>query len=381
MQLSQFTLFKSNSMRDIHGRILYRRVEISIKHKKMPVFNEHKRDYSIMWAEISKITKLGKFALFIVLFGCIEGGIPKAQAEVFGAPVLEAPCPLGSINTKNEGLYCWITWDGSVNGNALFGGGGQFRAGRGITLNAELKASYAPFTGKFAFRAYLCPSSTTSKCSVAKATDYISSTSSVLLNSTQSVSAQKPNFNGNSSSKVMPYSFNMCYVLVDEDGRLWTSREGVMCSPGGTGAHELPSTPAACYLNYGEALDVAMGTLERSKIATVPAYGSTGNVKKSFSVVCSGDAGVSVLTSFLFTPITFNGKQVVSTSSAHLGVAVFYKGALIRPSNQFYLPEHFVTGYTERELEFQALRDPNVALKEIPTGDFNASMIMVMTEQ
>lgn len=193
--------------------------------------------------------------------------------------------------------------------------------------------------------------------------------------STKGIAEQTLYFGG--YSDVLNTSSNACYTFVDDQNNDWSSYAAdYMCKD----AHHLPDTPATCYLNYGDDLDVSLGTLERSTISTKPMLGAVGNVKKDISVLCTRDAGITVSTSFNFTPIIVNGDEVISTTTPNLGVAIFYEGKLIGPSTP-PITENYVQGYSYRSFEFQAVRDPNAVLKDISTGDFTASAIVVMTEQ
>lgn len=290
-------------------------------------------------------------------------------------------CPNGSQNVAEQGSgpICWFTWDGAVNGNGLFGAGAKFKHSVGVTLNAELTQSYVPYAGTYWLRAYLCPSSGLGKCSVDKASEWIGTVQSATLNPNSSVSAQNPNFGGSASTKTISYAFNLCFAISDPDGKIWTSNEGIMCQPD-SGASELPDTPAICYINYGHDLDVNMGNIERGEINTSIQYGSEKNVKKNVAVYCHNDTAVTVSTSFSFTPININGNEVIATSSSNLGIALFYNGELVSPSST-PVTETFSSGDTLRELEFQAVRNPDFPSKNIPVGGFTASAVMIMTQQ
>ncbi|ELY4671736.1 hypothetical protein SM021_002341 [Cronobacter muytjensii] len=211
---------------------------------------------------------------------------------------------------------------------------------------------------------------------ISKATTSLWSVASGLMSSQKTVVEANVDFKGFSGT--VSESSNACFTLVDERGYEWGApRSPIMCQDA---PNVLPDTPADCYLNGNVDLNVDMGSLERSKIATIPVSGAAGNIKKSFPVLCTRDAGMTVLTSFQFTPLTISGNEVVSTDASNLGIAIFYKGKLIGPSST-PVTENFEVGYTDRELEFQAVRNPNSALDEIPTGNFTASAVMIMTAQ
>lgn len=272
------------------------------------------------------------------------------------------------------GSCMWLTNDPTERSTTLWGGGQKWVPGKGLGRGGAVGNFYVPYTGEYRMRMHFCPSNKRDKCTISKATQTMDTVNKVTISSAERINAEERLFGGYSG--VTAVDSNACYALVDSSGAVWTGGGYFMCSDG----NSLPSTPATCYLNHNSNLDVNMGNLERSAISTAPMYGATGNLKKTVSVLCTRDAGTTVSTAFQFTTLTFNGQEVVSTSSAHLGVAIFYKGKLFGPSSEPVI-ENFEVGYTDRELEFQAVRDPNVELKEIPTGNFTASAVMIMTEQ
>lgn len=345
------------------------------------MYCKYRNTYSIIRNRVFFSTRLVKCFFFIIIF-CLVGWGGRVNAYVDSVPAVSGNCPSGSKNVaeqKWDGTICWYTWDGSVNGNALFGAGANFTSGNGMRLTAELGSSFAPFDGVYWLRAYLCPSVITARCTAGKSSEWIGSVNSIHLNASSSILSQNPDAGGSASTKSISYSFNMCYALTDSYGALWTSTESVMCQPDDV-AHSLPAEPAICYINYQNDLDVSMGSLERHDINTSIEYGHDGNVKKQIVIYCHGDSSVTVTTAFSFTSIIVNGKEVISTSSENLGVAVFYNGNQVGPSSP-PVTETFSTGETNRELEFQAVRDPDIPSKDIPTGDFSASAVMIMTEQ
>lgn len=285
-----------------------------------------------------------------------------------------------SMSFKQGGLSdspaChWESSDPTDRSKVLWGAGQKWSptagaAGRGGAVGGF----YVPYTGVYRMRAHFCPSNSRSVCTIAKSTQTMDTVDSLNISSAEAINARKRNFGGYSGQ--LSVDSNACYTLVDTQGFEWTGGGGFMCKDGGT----LPSTPSTCYLNQSMDLSVEMGSLERSKISTVPASGTAGNIKKTIPVLCTRDAGVTVETTFQFTPLTVNGNEVVSTSTSNLGVAIFYNGTLVGPAST-PVTETFEAGYAYRELEFQAIRNPDIAPKDILTGTFTASAVMVMTEQ
>jgi len=165
-----------------------------------------------------------------------------------------------------------------------------------------------------------------------------------------------------------------CVTIVDSLDVEWRfGNNGLVCGD----AHALPNIPAKCYVNFGEDLNVDLGTLERASIATRPQ--TTPTVKKQVSVLCTRDAGVTLKMQFQYTPVDIGGQSLVKTSTNGLGIAVIYNGIVMSPTHT--VTQTYGLGYTNFDLEFEAVRDPNMKLQEISTGDFTANAVMIMTEQ
>lgn len=244
------------------------------------------------------------------------------------------------------------------------------------TMYDGFSNSYVPYEGRWRLRTYLCSSSTAVRCSVGASSNYVDSVFAVSLNTQQNISDQEPNFGGAAKTKI-PENTSLCYSFVDADEltKPWSTDAPRTCG----GAPTLPTEPATCYLNSGQSLDVNMGMLERADISTSVTPGDKGNVKKTFTVLCTRDAGVTAKIQFNFTAISVNGSQVVSTSTQNLGIALIYNGKVMSPSDS--VSEDFSKGYTNVELEFEAVRDTNTPLSNISTGEFTANAVMVMNEQ
>lgn len=256
----------------------------------------------------------------------------------------------------------------------LWGAGQVFSPNDENNFNSKEDSTYAPFTGMYRIKMYACPSTVTGYCTIGKSTQSAQTINVVKIGSTLPIGAVRESFGGYNFT--LANSSNACYTLLDEAGMDWRADIEFMCKD----AELLPEEPSMCYLNHNTSLDVNMGNLERGEIATIPEHGNPHNIKKEIPVLCTRDSGVTVATTFKFDSINVNGNQVVTTSSPNLGVAIFYEGKLMGPSTEPVI-ESFESGYVYRELEFQAVRDSNVAIKEIPTGKFTANAVMVMTEQ
>lgn len=240
-------------------------------------------------------------------------------------------------------------------------------------MSVGFDTSYVPFSGLYSLRTHVCPApGGPNRCTVG-ATSLTLDSPPKLLSSSSLITAQDPHF---PSAGVIPAMSSICYTFVDPTGREWSTPAGRTCQD----ATPLPTEPALCALNDGAALDVALGQLDRASISTSPLAGAAGNAKKTISITCAGDGGVTTSTTFDFVPVTINGFKVISTPKTGLGVAVFYKGQLVGPSPAA-ITEAFGSGYSTREFEFQAVRDLAVPLKDFPTGSFTASATMIITIQ
>lgn len=316
------------------------------------------------------------FAFFLII---LSGGthVSQVNAAYFGVTgnSIGTNCVDGSWNMGSSASNCLTNADGNSTGIYGVGAGQEFPDNGKGTYPIGKWRQYAPFSGAYKMRLHLCYGIGHSRCTLARSSDYRDSRNSVKLNSRAMIYEQTPDFGGLIGATTSQAAM-LCMTLVDTHNVEWSSSDATSCQDAG----RLPDTPATCYLNGNADLNVDMGTLERSSIATVPASGGPNNIKKTLPVLCTRDAGTTVLTTIQFTPITVSGSEVVSTSISNLGVAIFYDGKLIGPSSS-PLTETFQVGYTDREFEFQAVRTSGVAIKDIPTGAFTASAVMIMTEQ
>jgi hypothetical protein len=196
-----------------------------------------------------------------------------------------------------------------------------------------------------------------------------------------SISDQNPNFGtveGGLGSPAMAYQ--ICLFLVDDVNNVWYPDSSLpyACHTG-TAPPLTPVEPVTCSLNSDQGLTVAFNELDRSTIGASPASKTSGNIEKTIPVTCSGESAFTVKTKFTFTPISVSNNQVVATSNPNLGVAIIYNGKVVSPTDVF--DETYQTGTTNVGIEFQVIHDSSVATKDIATGDFSASAVMVMTQQ
>jgi hypothetical protein len=194
------------------------------------------------------------------------------------------------------------------------------------------------------------------------------------------LSQQNTDFGPGARSTEMDSTSNitMCLVLgnADDNSSYSDSNLPYPCA----GATPLkPAVPSTCSINSSQGLNVAFNEIDRADISTTPASQTSGNVEKTIPVTCTGVTAFTVKTKFTFTPITVSNNQVVASSNPNLGVAIIYNGKVVSPTDVF--DETYQLGTNNINLEFQVVHDSSVATKDIATGDFSASAVMVMTQQ
>lgn len=304
----------------------------------------------------------------------LEGLVAFASDQLCGGTFKS--CAPGGINTHQ--YYCACAVHDAEANTLGYGAGQKFVRGSGGSMawgSAAFNDLYVPAAGQYRGRMHFCTAGWGTPCKIANASFYYDTSETLAINTGSTIGSQNPHYTGvvgaTLSSRAM-----VCITLVDQYGIEWGSNRGTGCSD----ANPLPQQPATCYLNGNQDLSVSMGILERSKIATTPSRDASTIITKVIPMYCTRESGVTASTTFQFAPLVVSGDEVISTSLNHLGVAMFYNGVLVGPSSEA-INDSFSYGLTNIELSFQAVRDPDVAIKDIPTGDFTASVIMIVTEQ
>lgn len=171
----------------------------------------------------------------------------------------------------------------------------------------------------------------------------------------------------------------LCYALISDSGKAYGNLpNSASCYGGGvTPVPPTPPTTSTCSINNGNDINVDLGTLDRAQMPTTPGGGTPKTVP--ISVVCSGDVAASVNMKLNYTPVTMGSTQAIPTSTTGVGVAVSYNDAVLTPSDS--KPISFIIGSNTVNLDFAAIRDPAVAVKDIAAGAFTASAVLVMTQQ
>ncbi|AMX05177.1 hypothetical protein A0R60_0870 [Enterobacter asburiae] len=198
------------------------------------------------------------------------------------------------------------------------------------------------------------------------------------INATQPLNSQDINPGTNGGSRVCGWqprsSWDACDVLKGTDGKIYYLNTIGRCT-----GQILPPTPVvntSCSINSGNALNVSLGSLDRATLPTTPSSGSANHIK--IPVSCTG-GDVTVSMNITYTAITIGSTQAVKTSANGVGTAIIYNNAAVSPTSKATI--NLKSGSNTVDLGFQAIRDSAVAVKDIPTGAFTASAVMVMTQQ
>lgn len=310
----------------------------------------------------------------------------------FPLPGPKCKYPTAKYNTDKEPDVCTnieINSDWSFNGLSYYSAGQTLNsAGNQAFFNGGvLEGVYVPFTGTYFVRMHYCRVAEEDnadsygfvegqRCTLEGSYMSVDSLKKAEVSSQVALDYLDSDFGGGVGSGTLPYPSSMCFTLVDTYGNEWGDVNSLSSC---VDANPLPHIPAVCYINYGKDLNVNFGTIERSKINLNPHSGDLGNVQKNTTVLCTRDANVAVKTKFSFTPVNINGNQVVSTGSDKMGVAIIYNGKVVTPEDVF--SETYSKGITNINLEFEMIRQAGNDLGEIPTGEFSADAIMIMTMQ
>jgi len=238
--------------------------------------------------------------------------------------------------------------------------------------------AYPPTSGNYGLVLYAC---TGLACNPSIAYWQAPVTQYAPLSASLSLAAQNIPIN----SGIPPYhpdstdqAVAFCYALVSDKGEIFTRLPNdSMCGSGGTPIPPTPPTTSTCAINNGNNINVDLGTLDRTQLPTTPGGGTPKTVP--ISVVCSGDVAASVKMQLQYTPVTMGSTQAIPTSTTGVGVAVSYNDAVLTPSDS--KPISFIIGSNTVNLDFAAIRDPAVAVKDIASGAFTASAVLVMTQQ
>ncbi|OKB66836.1 hypothetical protein BHU62_09350 [Serratia marcescens] len=119
---------------------------------------------------------------------------------------------------------------------------------------------------------------------------------------------------------------------------------------------------------------VKLGEIDRNSIGTEPGKASP---VWPLTIQCQDMTPHDFMIRLSMTPTSWANDQV-ATSNQALGVNIREDGSPLSNNDTFSLP---VTGSASKPLTFYVLKNPAVANKAIPTGDFTAAATLIVTEQ
>lgn len=295
------------------------------------------------------------FMLMLLMFIC-SGLLTPALASISGVN--------GLIYQKGKGTLC-------PNGVMLIGttSSASFKGGY-CTLTPEI--SYVPHSGDYKVRLYVYNQGTSGSSNI------YAESSAVFLDSTIPLAQQ--NKSATSSDQSLGpwagYTVQYCYALVDSDGKVYSPSPSATCA--GAPVPDPPKPDTSCTINNNNNLSVAFETIDRAEIATQPGSGTIAKKNIQIPITCTG-GNVSVKMTLDYTPLTFSSTQVIKSSIDGLGVAVSYNSQPIKTTDSISID--LIKGSNTLNLDFQALRDPTVAVGGVRPGYFTASAVLVMTQQ
>ena len=201
---------------------------------------------------------------------------------------------------------------------------------------------------------------------------------SIYLDASKSLDSQDMNpGTGHDTVYTFTEAGTLCDVIKAPDGSVYAlSPNYSLCSYAGKTLPPTPQVNTSCTINNGNALSVSLGSLDRATLPTTPSSGAAKHIK--IPVSCTG-GDVTVSMNITYTAITIGSTQAVKTSANGVGTAIIYNNAAVTPTSKATI--NLKSGSNTVDLGFQAIRDSAVAVKDIPTGAFTASAVMVMTQQ
>lgn len=288
---------------------------------------------------------------------------------VTGLPFPDAPCPAGSDGVREVGGYCILDYNSSAS---LWGPGAHFSSGGETMSNyVSFDTSYVPYTGDWKLTAYICNGNgvCTRKNSASSVSTGIQKLHVNELIAKQ-MTALPPG-----EDKTFSTAFTLCMALTGKYGDIWKPAEDdprLFCGD----AQPLPVDPTVCIINPAGSLDIDFGDIERDDMNT---QSDNEQIKKTVPVICSGDSKLDTFLTFDFDSMIINNENAVLTTTDGLGAKVFYNGKPL--SEQSNIELTLSPGENDFTLGFSLIRDKTVPAESIKTGKFNASIILIATEQ
>lgn len=301
----------------------------------------------------------GSGILFVLMLFAFAWSCPPASANVANGNGLwengRSLCTQGvGRTTKTTDMY--------ITGNAC---------------SVPFAYAYVPKSGSYFLRFHVVSESNPS------VREYSDSTS-FYLDATKALADQEDSISLTTRDKTLQKSYGgtvlFCNALVDTAGKEYAlTTDAVECAD----AQPLPPTPTppdtSCSINNSKALAVHFGTIERTDLSTEPGVGNTAKKSYQIPVTCTGGVNVPVAMHLAsYSVLTINNTNIIQTTTTGLGVAVMYNDKVLTSKNVLLTLK---TGSNTIELDFQAVRDPKVAVEAVNSGYFTANAVLVMTQQ
>ena len=310
---------------------------------------------------------------FIRLLFCVVGLILAASsfpsyAFLKGIPLPDTidgnKCPPGSVDTwvgnacqprtRSSVFGAGSTWTAQLDGGDVIGGFDQ----------------YVPVSSSYYLVTHICDASATSACTLAAAESEVISKRFLFISTSKNVMDQNLTFGGGEGPTIN-HKIMVCYTLRNSFGQDFGSPDNDMSCPD---SHPLPAEPPICTLNGGADLDVDLGSMESTKIATSP--DSSVAVNREVDIQCNGSGTLAGHFTFKFTSVSISGNNIIQTADPALGVALFYENQLVENGKNYSIS--VPKGGASVTLGFQAVKDNS---KKPGGGYFTADAIMVLTQE
>ncbi|HGY1229098.1 TPA: fimbrial protein [Citrobacter farmeri] len=248
----------------------------------------------------------------------------------------------------------------------------------GNACNIMFGDVYVPKAGMYFIRFYVGLWNNNSVNDHADSTTFYLDTTKPISYQTDSISITT--YTKKLGSEFINHDVAFCDVLVDAQGEEYALIPGGPCGSAIPLPPDPPAPETSCNINNGSGLSVHFDTIERADLSTEPGVGNTAIKNLQIPVTCTGGVDVSVKMQLTqYTPLTINSTEVIKTTTNGVGVAVLYNDQPLTSAAN--IPVTLKSGSNTLNLDFQAVRNPAVAVGDVPPGYFTASAVLVMTQQ